>query len=198
MSVVVAYNKRTGTEYVRVEKANAGLLRVFTRRGQGGNLAKPENIELLEDDVVKERAVKVIDKASVPVSVLNTPAQIDLYKLIVGKLETGEKITLDEAKEIWLDKVHRKWMKDKDGHPMRVEYAHHKEWSTWSNDYDWVSANVRMSDDEIIFTVMNWLTRNIGLMVIKGALEVIPMIDLKQLKNPPKPLTKATNKRDVE
>lgn len=118
------------------------------------------------------KSVAVIDKSSVPPAVLSTPAQIDLYKLIVGKLDSGDKITLEEAKHIWLHKVHRDWNKDKDGHPMSYGYV----WSDVSRDFSY--ERHRMTESEITLTVLNWLTRNIGLLVVKGALKVIPMIDV--------------------
>lgn len=127
------------------------------------------------------KSVAVIDKSSMPPSVLTTPAQVDLYKLIVGKLNSTDKITLDEAKHIWLNKVHRVWMKDKDGHPMANGYY-------WDDiEERWIDNKHRMTEYEINFTVINWLTRNIGLLVIKGALKVIPMIDVEAL-SPPKAL----------
>lgn len=54
MSKIVARNKRTGTEYIKVEQGTAGLLRVFTEKSTSGVTALPENIEILDTS----RAIK--------------------------------------------------------------------------------------------------------------------------------------------
>jgi hypothetical protein len=93
------------------------------------------------------------------------PGQLSLYKLIVNKIDTGDILTLDEARHIWLTKVHGDVEGDK----------------VYCMDY-YVNRRRPMSNDEINFNVMNWLMLNIGRLVIRGYLKVVPQIELKQLE----------------
>lgn len=117
------------------------------------------------------------------VAILNVSSlrrgQRSLYRLIVEKLDTQQAITLKEATEIWSNSVHSN--NDKDGHPMR--------WNYYAGRYEengqvyYRGALERMADWEIEDSVMNWLMKNIGLLVIRGYLKVIPMIALELEKS---------------
>jgi hypothetical protein len=101
--------------------------------------------------------------------------QASLYDLIVSKLDTGERITLDEAENIWRTKVCRNMLKGVP-HSYRF-YPAEDGTNNWYGRYD------PMSRDEITFTVLNWLTKNIGILVIRGYLKVIPMIELEPARS---------------
>lgn len=110
--------------------------------------------------------------------------QESLYRLIVEKLKTGDAITLKEAKNIWLHEVHNDhmWQGDKPVHydysvPVRDEAGELTGWTTKLVPY---------TEEEMLRNSMLWLTSNIGLLVIKGYLKVIPQIKLDE----PKPHTK--------
>lgn len=108
-----------------------------------------------------------------PVAVSRTVlrrGQASLYDLIVIKIERGGAVTLKEAREIWITKVCRNII---DGKPHRTSYFPAKDGSN-----NWYPKNVPMSEDDITFTVLNWLMRNIGILVIRGYLKVIPMVQL--------------------
>lgn len=113
-----------------------------------------------------DSAVSVVNKSPL------RPGQLSLYELIVKKLEKQDTLTLDEAEHIWKTKVHGNMI---DGKPYRTDYYL---WETRS----WNDSQVPMQRFEIEFAVMNWLMKNIGLLVIRGYLKVIPTISLKELK----------------
>lgn len=95
--------------------------------------------------------------------------QASLYDLLVSKLNTGEAVTADEAKEIWMTKV-CKYSEDGVPHTWVWKYNHAKE--------KYESVYRRMTDEEILFNSLNWLTRTIGILVIRGYLKAIPMVRL--------------------
>lgn len=127
---------------------------------------------------MKKAAVAVVSRSAL------RPGQAHLYDLIVEKLDSGEKISIQEAEHIWRTKVCRKMV---DGVPHRTLYGYWEngEWKPWAKD-------IPMTDDDITFAVLDWLTRNIGLLVIRGYLKVIPMIELEKPRNIPGD-TKANN-----
>lgn len=100
--------------------------------------------------------------------------QASLYDLIVEKIKTGDKVSIDEAREIWLTKVARHV---EEGIPYRTDY--------YANMFErdgktyFTSSLVPMTEDEIQFTVLNWLMKNIGVLVIRGYLKVVPMVELQ-------------------
>lgn len=97
---------------------------------------------------------KKIEKA---LSVIRRPTltrgQKDLYSLIQEKLEASQMILYAEAESIWLTKVCRE---------IRGGYE-------------------PLTKDMVTARVMLWLTSNIGALVLKGYLKVIPMIEVKNL-----------------
>lgn len=117
-------------------------------------------------------------KTSVPVvskSYLRK-GQSSLYELIVQKLDTEEKITLVEAKNIWLKDVHTKQY---NGVPYRTDHYAERVYDEKGEFRGYTCKDVPMTEEEIDFSVMNWLCKNLGVLVIRGYLEVIPMIELK-------------------
>lgn len=119
------------------------------------------------------KSLAIIDK---PKPIM-TPAQDSLYRLIVGKLDSGAKLSLQEAREIWATKVARNV---KDGVVYGNNYPCYYGETHWEGD-----RHLPMPEDLITFNVLNWLTKNIGLMVIRGHLKVIPMLELKDLQRFP-------------
>jgi hypothetical protein len=115
--------------------------------------------------VKQEKTLSIVEKGVL------RPGQLGLYKLIVEKIETNATLNIDEAEHIWLTKVHRDV---RDGIPYRTDY-YLLESSSWRD------AQVPMDRWEIDFAVMNWLMKNIGLLVLRGYLKVIPMVELKKL-----------------
>lgn len=103
------------------------------------------------------------------------PAQASLYDMIVQKLQNGMPITLEEAESIWREKIAYK--RTYNGVPHRTTYVLAKDGSN-----NWYAEEVPMTADEITFNVINWLTKNIGLLVMRGYLKVIPMVQLEPIK----------------
>lgn len=100
------------------------------------------------------------------------PGQRKLYELIVSKLEAEEIVTLREAEQIWRSRVAQNMIK---GVPHRMTYYPDPDPAI----DNWYLKLVPMSREEITFSVLNWLTKNIGLLVIRGYLKVIPMIEVE-------------------
>lgn len=96
-------------------------------------------------------------------------SQASLYDLMVSKLKTGDAVTYEEAREIWLDKACRNIINGKP-HSWTWRYDHEKD--------SFKSVLEPMSDDVVKMTVINWLTRTIGVLVMKGYLKAIPMVRL--------------------
>lgn len=120
------------------------------------------------------QSVAVIDRTYL------RPSQKTLYKLIVEKLATGESISIGEAKHIWLTQVHAKH-RFIDGKPTRTDYY------VPDGEGYYTSRQVIMTEEEILTTSFMWLTSNIGILVVRGYLKVIPMIDVKQLETTSEP-----------
>lgn len=99
-----------------------------------------------------------------------TKAQVDLYALICVKLKSNEPILYEEAKDIYFAKACQNL---RDGWPHWWNYWGHKD-----EKGEWVGEWRRYSDDMVKYTVFNWLTSNIGKLVMKGALKIIPQIEL--------------------
>jgi len=101
--------------------------------------------------------------------------QASLYDLIISKVETGDKITLEEARNIWLTKVCRNMI---DGKPHRTTYLPYRD-EKGDATGGWYPKDIPMIEEEILFVVLNWLMKNIGLLVIRGYLKVVPMVQLE-------------------
>lgn len=117
-----------------------------------------------------ESSVTIVNKSSL------RPGQRRLYELIVEKLNRNDPVTLKEATDIWLSRVHGDV---RDGVPYY--------WDYYAGRYEengqvyYRGATKPMTDWHIQARVLDWLMKNIGLLVIRGYLKVIPMIDVKKL-----------------
>lgn len=96
-------------------------------------------------------------------------SQATLYDLLSKKVEKGTTVTYKEAHNIWLNKACRNKIGNKPA-----------SW-VWRYDHEkdkYYSVLEVMSDDLVKMTVIGWLTRSIGLLVMKGYLKVIPQVQL--------------------
>lgn len=91
-----------------------------------------------------------------------------LYSLICKKLEREERLTFQEAKDIYINNSCRDV---RDGIPYRYDYYHR------NAEDKIVGACIPMEEWYLSQIVMMWLTHNIGCLVLKGYLKVIPTID---------------------
>jgi hypothetical protein len=98
-------------------------------------------------------------------------SQAKLYDLLVEKLNSGDAVTLKELREIWYNHACRNKI---DGVPHRTQ------WGYWGTDGEWHgnARDIPMTDKEIDFTAMDWGIRTIGILVIRGYLKAIPMVEL--------------------
>jgi len=106
-----------------------------------------------------------------------TKAQKSLFALICDKLKTDEKILYNEAEEIWVKKVCREV---RNGVPHYYNY--YKDRYEEDGEVKFKGGYEPLPEQWIVQRVLLWLTSNIGSLVLKGYLEVIPQIELKQLK----------------
>lgn len=96
-------------------------------------------------------------------------SQAALYDLLSKRVATGKTVTYEEAHKIWVSKACRNKIGDKPA-----------SW-VWRYDHDkekYYSVLEEMPDDLIKMTVIGWLTRTIGILVMKGYLKVIPQVEL--------------------
>ena len=98
-----------------------------------------------------------------------TKAQKTLYDLICQKLKKDEPISFDEAKEIYIDKACRDVVK---GVPYHCTWKYNDK----TKDTEWKC--LPMSEKVLLQRVFLWLTSNIGALVLKGYLKVVPQIQL--------------------
>lgn len=84
--------------------------------------------------------------------------QATLYELLASKVQKNTVVTYDEAHKIWTEQVCRNKIGNKP--------------ASWVWRYDHQDGSYRsvlevMSDDLIKMTVIGWLTRTIGVLVMK-------------------------------
>lgn len=108
-----------------------------------------------------------------------TEGQRHLYALICVKGAGSDKITFEEAREIYINFVNRTFI---EGKPYK--------WNYWANQvkredgtYTYTPKLEPMTDDEIDNNTSNWLIQNLGRLVLKGLLSVIPQVELKRLES---------------
>lgn len=95
--------------------------------------------------------------------------QKELYELICQKLTVNQPITYEEARKIYFAHGCNLMMDGwpHSGHLVKVDGD------------DWKVKYFPLTEDEVKYATFNWLTNNIGRLVVKGALKVIPMIQLE-------------------
>lgn len=98
-----------------------------------------------------------------------TDQQKILYSLVCAKLKEDEPITFPDIKEIWLKHV---CGQVRDGVPYYFNY-----YAEVSNDgKEFKGGYMEMNEYMIKMRVTQWLTMNIGSLVVKGYLKIIPQI----------------------
>lgn len=116
----------------------------------------------------KSDFVKFENKPVVSRSTLRR-SQATLYDLLAKKVKNGTTVTYEEAHTIWLTKACRNVI---DGKPYSWTWRYDHEKEAYRNVLE------PMSDDLVKMTVIGWLTRTIGVLVMKGYLTVIPQVRL--------------------
>lgn len=106
-----------------------------------------------------------------------TKGQSTLLQLIIEKIDDSKPITFNEAKEIYLSKVCQIM---REGVPMYYEHYAHKTVKE-NGEIEWKGDFIPITDYQLTQYVLHWLVSNIGALVLKGHLKVIPMIEVKQL-----------------
>ena len=102
-----------------------------------------------------------------------TYAQRELYILIARKLNNNKKIYLDDARKIYVSKVCRN--KSSDGKPQKQVFIYSEKRKSYS--FRWEN----MTNHEIACRSIMWLTANIGSLVLKGHLTIVPQIEINQV-----------------
>lgn len=130
---------------------------------------KIEKLNLLRfDDKTKQKSLSIIRRPNL------TNGQKDLYALIVDKLNGNEPIYFLEAKDIFIKKVCKQVY---DGIPYCFNiYANR--YVDDSGEVNFKGGYEPMTEDEVTKRVLLWLTSNIGALVLKGYLKLIPQIEL--------------------
>ncbi len=104
-----------------------------------------------------------------------TTGQKSLYTIVCQKIQSGDKLIFQEAKDIYLKSVNRYMIK---GIPHRYNY-----WIPIPNNPGSYTSELQpMTEEEINFTVLDWLTSNLGRLILKGYLTVLPAVDLNLLR----------------
>jgi len=103
-------------------------------------------------------------------SIRITKAQSMLLKLIVEKTQNQEKLTYQEAEKIYLTYAHRYFVNKV---PARYNY-----WVPTSEVGNYTSRLEPMTKEEIEWATTLWLTGNIGKLVLKGYLKILPEMEL--------------------
>lgn len=99
-----------------------------------------------------------------------TVGQKCLYDLVRIKLDRDESLLFSEVKPIYVNHVCRTVQ---NGVPYYFNY-----W--WRNDKDEiVGRDEPMSEQQILAASVMWLTHNIGSLVLKGYLKVLPVLELE-------------------
>lgn len=107
-----------------------------------------------------------------------TYSQDRLYRLVVEKIGSKEAITYKEAEALWRSQW---YLMIDDDEPYRTAYdvpVGNPE------DHTVTTRHVKLATDEIRERVILWLTTNLGMLIVKGYFEVIPMVKLEKLGSP--------------
>lgn len=98
-----------------------------------------------------------------------------LFNLICKKLKNGNKLTMEESREIYIKHACRTFS---DGKPATYNYY----WKVREENKDgtiksWEGRYEKMTNQYLSFVVLQWLTHNIGSLVLKEYLKVLPIIE---------------------
>lgn len=100
-----------------------------------------------------------------------TKGQHVLYGLICKKLETNDVILLQEIKDIY---VHYACREVRNGVPYTYNFWWKKENEQWLGRYE------PMTSEQVTLWSLKWITQNIGSLVLKGYLKVLPQLQLTE------------------
>lgn len=101
-----------------------------------------------------------------------TKGQTSLYIKIQVKLEKNEKLTFNEVRDIYINWACR---------DVRKGVPYFWNW-WWRNEKDeMVGRSEPMSEEQINISTITWLTHNLGCLVLKGYLKVLPAIELESV-----------------
>jgi hypothetical protein len=101
--------------------------------------------------------------------------QRNLYILVCEKIKTDQILLFKEAKDIYVKFVN--------AHVVNGVPYHYYYWVPIPNEPGHYTSELRpMTEDEINFTSLKWLTMALGALILKGYLTVMPAVDLRLLK----------------
>lgn len=111
-----------------------------------------------------------------------TKAQKPLFNLLCDKIYKGEKLTLPEVKKIYIENACRNFV---DGQPATYNWCYkllrEPKWDKKGKQIqsaDWQGKYEKMNKELVNFTVLQWFTHNLGALVLKGYLKVLPVMEL--------------------
>ncbi len=100
-----------------------------------------------------------------------------LFDLIDKKIKTGDKLTLEESKKIYVQNACRNFS---DGKPAVYNYWYKAtKQDEQGMNIQWQGRYEPMNEQYLGFVVLQWLTHNIGSLVLKGYLKVLPIIEFE-------------------
>ena len=98
-----------------------------------------------------------------------TKGQKELYSLICLKIQNSDVLSVSEVKNIYVNLVNR-WQKN--GIPYYYDFWKRNEKG------EIVGGLEPMTESQLMIATVTWLTQNIGSLVLKGYLQVIPKLQL--------------------
>ena len=127
------------------------------------------NVEIEEKKIILLRRPK-----------LSTGQKV-LFDLICEKLKSGDKLTIEESRKIYIKNVCRSF---ENGKPAVYNYYYKRiQEPKWNKDGKLIldakfeGRYEPMTEQYLNLTVLQWLTHNIGALVLKGYLKVLPIIE---------------------
>jgi hypothetical protein len=101
--------------------------------------------------------------------------QMVLFNVICKKLKANTELTFEETKKMYIDTACRNFV---DGKPAFYNYYWNRKEDDKGNFIGYDSRYEVMPEEYLRRTILIWLTHNIGVLVLKGYLKVLPVIEL--------------------
>lgn len=108
------------------------------------------------------------NKNNVIASTLTKKQQL-VYKFVYNKVKSDETINFEEIKQLYIDYGNGNVI---NGIPHSPEYAFKQP------DGSWKYQSYPMYPEEIKRVSIYWFTQKLGVLVVKGALKIIPQIEI--------------------